>query len=338
MVTVPVPPFQTKYRAGLENALSELFAERRANLYEMMRHQMGWDGDALVAPGKYLRPGMLLQTCESCGGDWGQALPGAIALELLHNFSLIHDDIQDESPLRRRRPTVWNRWGAAQAINAGDGMYALSRLALLDLSERGVEEQRVFLAARLLDETCLALCEGQYMDLAFQERNDVTLLAYESMIGNKTAAVFQCALEMGALIAVGRGPLSNALAAAGREMGLAYQMRDDVLDLWGGAETGKELALDIRRGKKSLPVVYGLSRGDTAPGRRLNEIYSQALDDAHVGEVLSLLKAVDAPAFCADAADQHWRSAQALLHASTLSTANIEALLEAGEFIVNRSF
>jgi geranylgeranyl diphosphate synthase type I len=334
-----LPSSVAAYRDAINEALLDLLQDRSAPLYGMMRHQLGWEGDRLAVPGKYLRPALLLLTCQACGGDWRQAVPGAIAIELLHNFSLIHDDIQDESVLRRGRPTVWKRWSLAQAINAGDGMYALSRLTVLRLGDQGAPAERTFLAARMLDETCLALCEGQYADLAFQDRTDVTQAEYETMIGNKTAAMFRCSLEMGAIIAEGKGMRSDSLAAAGWEMGMAYQMRDDILDLWGGDETGKQAALDVRQGKKSLPVVYGLSRTATPEGRRLHQIYRQrSLSGEEIQEVIRLLEVLDAPGYCMREAERHWRRGREHLDGSGLPTDSIRSLKEAGEFLLARRF
>ena len=332
------PDFLRPYRHAIEAELQVVLNGHDEALYTMMRHQLGWDGDLMSSPGKYVRPGLLLLACEASGGDWRQAVPAAAALELLHNFSLIHDDIQDESPIRRGRPTVWKQWGAAQAINAGDGMYALSRLALLNLLDRKVDKDRTFSAARLLDETCLKLCIGQYEDLAFQDRSSVTFPEYESMIERKTAAVFGCAFEMGAMVAIGPGETGRKLAEAGREMGIAYQMQDDVLDLWGGVGTGKQIGIDLRRGKKSMPVVFGLSRGDTPDGDRLRALYAGPLDERAVIEVTEILDRVGAATFCTNAADEHWRRAQGLLRSSGVGQAGAESMIRAGEVLANREF
>ncbi len=330
------PDFFRRYEHAFEAELEAVFDGHNGSLYSMMRHQLGWDGERMVSPGKYVRPALLLLACEACGGEWREAIPGAVALELLHNFSLIHDDIQDESPIRRGRPTVWEKWGAAQAINAGDGMYALSRLVLLKLIDKGVNSDRTFAAARLLDETCLRLCAGQFDDIAFQERPTVTMADYEAMVSNKTAAVFACALEMGAIVAMGQGDVSRRLAEAGRAMGIAYQMRDDVLDLWGGAETGKQVGIDLRRGKKSLPVVFGLSQEGTPEGDRVREIYSGPMADDSVELVTRLLEGVDAPSFCMAAAEEHWDRSKSILADSGVSEAGARSIIDAGELLAHR--
>jgi geranylgeranyl pyrophosphate synthase len=159
---------------------------------------------------------------------------------------------------------------------------------------------------------------------------------YEGMVANKTAAVFACALEMGAIVAVGQGDVSRRLADAGRAMGIAYQMRDDVLDLWGGAETGKQVGIDLRRGKKSLPVVFGLSQEGTPEGERVRAIYSRPMTDDSVESVTRLLEGVDAPSFCMAAAEQHWDRSKSILRDLGLGEAGARSIIEAGELLVQR--
>ena len=181
-------------------------------------------------------------------------------MELIHNFSLVHDDIQDQSPLRRGRPTVWSRWGAAQAINAGDALFTLAHLALLRLEET-VSPGVVLQASRILQETCLSLTQGQYLDMAYQERGDLTLEAYWPMVEGKTAALFSACTHLGALVAQASPAVCDAYRRFGHSLGLAFQAQDDLLGIWGDAAlTGKSTKSDLLSGKKSLPVLYGLSQ------------------------------------------------------------------------------
>ncbi|MBI4328664.1 MAG: polyprenyl synthetase family protein [Chloroflexi bacterium] len=330
------PASLVSIRSAIEEELSALLRDRSAPLYEMMRYHLGWEGNALLAPGKYVRPVLCLLTCTTVGGDWRQAIPGAVALELLHNFSLVHDDIQDRSLTRRGRSTVWALWGTSQAINAGDGMYALSRLAVLRLRERVVAEERVLRCAWILDEACLALCEGQYMDIAFQARETVTFEEYEDMVGRKTGALFGCSLETGAVIGAGIGETGVRLRAAGFQLGLAYQMRDDLLDLWGDGATGKEIGADVREKKKSLPVVYGLSR-DGPEGDRLREIYRKpALSPKEVEESIALLGRLGAREFCIHSAERHYREGLRLLRDAVPESRARRELEETAAYLVQR--
>jgi len=192
----------------------------------MVEHHFGWR-DAAAKKGKRVRPFLLLLVHEAAGGRWQQALPAAVAVELIHNFSLIHDDIQDRSETRRGRPTVWARWGKAQAINAGDALFAQAFAVMAPLQE-AFGPQRALEAMRVLAQACVALVQGQVLDLAFETRSAVT----------------------------GR---------FGETLGLAFQVWDDYLGIWGDpAKTGKSAADDLIAGKKTLPVLYGLQQPESA--------------------------------------------------------------------------
>lgn len=228
----------------------------------MLAYHMGWEGPGAgpEARGKRLRPQFVLLTCAAAGGEWQRALPAAAAVELLHNFSLIHDDIEDNSPLRRGRETLWKRWGVPQAINAGDALFTLAYLALLDL-ERHVPAAVGMEAMRILQEACLHLTQGQYLDLSYESRRDLTEDAYWPMIAGKTAALLSACTGLGALVG-GAGPEARAAYCEfGRSVGLAFQAQDDLLGIWGNAAlTGKSADSDLLSGKKSLPVLYGLGQ------------------------------------------------------------------------------
>jgi len=227
--------------------------------YTMLEYHLGWAGGGSV--GKRLRPLLCLLACAASGGEWERALPVAAAIELLHNFSLIHDDIQDNSPVRRGRPTVWQKWGQAQAINAGDAMFTLAHLALHGLPARGLSPKVTLNVLKIFDLTCLVLTQGQYLDIAFEGRERVTVAEYMTMIEAKTAALIAASIQLGALIAGADEPRTAHFEHYGRSLGLAFQIQDDLLGIWGDpAVTGKSAASDLEKRKKSLPVVYGLER------------------------------------------------------------------------------
>ena len=257
-----------RYLSSLEAEMSTVVQptdSRHAELFGMLRYHLGW-ADSSFEPchapsGKRVRPVLCLLTCEGCGGDWEQALPAASAIELLHNFSLIHDDIEDQDHTRRGRATVWSIWGEAQAINAGDAMFTLAQIALLRLVERDVKAKAIVEAAAMFNRTCLALTEGQYLDIGFEGRAEVSTGDYLAMVEGKTAALTACACEMGGLIAEAPQVQRERLHAFGRCLGLSFQMKDDILGIWGDPElTGKPVGADIIQRKKTLPLVHGLAR------------------------------------------------------------------------------
>jgi geranylgeranyl diphosphate synthase type I len=272
--------FQGEIEGELRAVVAAFQGEGDAQtFYPQMAYHLGWvDRDGQPIPpvaGKQLRPGLLLWACDlaalATGADDAaraerhyQALPAAAAVELVHNFSLIHDDIEDQDHLRRGRPTLWSIWGEAQAINTGDGMFALARLALWQVVERGVAPALAVQLAALLDRTCLRLCEGQHRDMISEGSATITPAMYLDTIGRKTAALMRAATAMGGMLGAPEAPaISVALAEFGEALGTAFQLRDDLLGIWASsAELGKVAAGDVQRKKMTLPVIYALA---TAP-------------------------------------------------------------------------
>src|SRR3954470_6541824 len=201
-----------------------------AGVYEMCRYHLGLDGSG--SSGKRVRPLLGLLAYASIAGDHRRALPGAAAVELGHNFSLVHDDIEDGDRERRHRATLWTVYGVPQAINAGDTLFSLSRIALHRLTDLGFSDAKVLRLMRLYDETCLALCEGQYIDIATSESDEVmSVEAYFDMIGRKTAALIAASIEAGALLASDDDEVIRRYRVFGWALGIAFQLNDDLLGI-----------------------------------------------------------------------------------------------------------
>jgi geranylgeranyl diphosphate synthase type I len=264
-------------------------------LYEMLAYHLGLDQPD-GPRGKRMRPLLGLLAYEALTGEHESALPGAAAVELGHNFSLVHDDIEDADAERRHRPTLWAIWGVPLAINAGDALFALSRLALYRGLDSGrISEHRMLELMRRYDETCLALCEGQFLDISFERRTDVTVDEYMEMIGRKTAALISASLEAGAILAVDDPAVIAQFKQFGYDLGLAFQIADDVKgSFWTSAESGKPEAGDIRKRKKTLPLVWALPHAAEPDATRLREIYgadaSGPMPQLEVDEVLGILE------------------------------------------------
>jgi geranylgeranyl diphosphate synthase type I len=339
-MTLPAP-FH-RYRTELEEELKAAVGDSPLPLYMMMRYHLGWvNQEGYPQPGKggkALRPTLCLLACEAVGGDWRKALPAAAALELVHNFSLIHDDIEDRSPERRHRPTVWWLWGEAQAINVGDAMHSLARLSLLRLEQRGVSPEKILQASRILDETCLRLCEGQYRDISYEQRLDIDLEDYLEMIAGKTAQLFETSLHLGALLGTEDNQLIQPLCLFGRKLGLAFQMWDDFLGIWGKEEiTGKPVQSDIQQRKKTLPVVYALGKADFADREKLRQLYSKdALEDEEISLVRQLLEKANAQSYTEKLLEDYYFQALQELKSAPLSPAAGEELAEVAAFLLER--
>lgn len=266
-------------------------------LYPMMAYHMGWEGTSVA--GKRIRPLLLLLTTSAAGGTWENALPAAAAVELIHNFSLIHDDIEDNSPLRRGRPTVWNRWGIPLAINAGDAMFSLAHLSILRLQEN-IDCDLVLKASQILQDTCLNLTKGQHLDMLFENQNDISLDDYWHMVSGKTANLLSAATELGAVIASAGPSVQTHYQEFGYNLGMAYQAQDDLLGVWGDVSaTGKSTESDLVSGKKSLPIIYALTQnGPFADRWRQGPVRSQ-----EIPELARLLELEGAQAYTVECAE-----------------------------------
>lgn len=305
--------------------------------YGMLHYHLGWTDEELnpipTTSGKRLRPLLCLLSCRALDGDPSQALPAACAIELIHNFSLVHDDIQDGSQTRRGRRAVWDIWGLDQGINVGDGLFALAHLALHRLCDRGVSPSRQQAASLALNRSCLALCEGQYFDMAFEDFLGVDLDQYIWMIRRKTAALLAASAEIGASLATDDTRMVGQFYRFGEHLGLAFQIQDDILGTWGDEQvTGKSAASDIRDRKKTLPVVYALNQPEERQAaRRLSEVYSHQapLDDDAIQAVLDILHDLGARQHAEELALSYYDMAIGALEATGLdprTLSNLRAL------------
>ncbi len=230
-----------------------------------------------------------------------RALPAAAAVELTHNFTLIHDDIEDGDTERRHRSTLWKIWGIPQAINTGDGLFALARLTLWGVLDEGVEGAIAARLGAVLDHACLVLAEGQYLDISFEERQDIAVAAYVDMTSRKTAALMACAAEMGAILGTSDEETIKRLRGFGQAMGVAFQVRDDLFGVWATTvESGKTPAGDVYRRKKSLPFLYALEHAHADDKRYLREVYQQeaALTSEQVEEILTIFERTQTKKYC----------------------------------------
>jgi geranylgeranyl diphosphate synthase type I len=313
-VYMQLPDVFHRYRGEIVEELSSIIDGSSLALYDMMRYHLGWvdeQGNPKDANrraeegGKLVRPTLVLLCCEAVGGDWHMALPAAAAVELVHDFSLIHDDIEDGDEERRQCATVWCLWGEPQAINVGDAMHSLARLALWRLDGHEVSPHKVRRAARILDETCLELCEGQYLDICYESRFDINVDDYLEMIDRKTAALISCSITLGALIGTDDENTVSQFERFGRKLGLAYQMVDDVLGIWGGKS-----ASDIQKKKKTLPVIYALERAGGKDRSTLSDIYAkEVLDSGDIERVICILDNLGAEGYTRGVAAEYYNQA-----------------------------
>jgi geranylgeranyl diphosphate synthase type I len=300
--------------------------------YGQMKYHLGWLDEhfkpTAANTGKYLRPTLLLLAYEAAGtgeedGDdddstayLRRALPAAATIELTHNFTLIHDDIEDGDEERRHRPTLWKLWGVPQAVNTGDGLFSLARLTLWKSLDEGVASSVVARLGMLYDRTCLAITEGQHLDLSFEEHLDIPIQTYLQVIERKTATLISCSAEMGAILASSDQATIDSLSRFGLALGLAFQVRDDILGIWATQEElGKTPAGDIYRRKKSLPIIHALAHANLPDQQRLYEIYRQrsGVTEEQVEQVLAIFERTGTKKYCYSFLEQQCRAALAAL-------------------------
>ncbi len=316
--------------------------ERVAQFYAMQEYQLGWRDEQLapasVDPGKLLRPYLTLLACRVAGGDPEQAMPLAAAIQLIHNFSLIHDDIEDNSHTRRGRPTVWKLWGLAQGINTGDSMFVVAHLAIQQLADAGTQPAVVLDVLRRFDQTILTICEGQYLDLSFEGDLRITADDYLAMIGRKTAALIAAAAGLGAIVGGADAPTTQAMFDFGRSLGLAFQIQDDVLGVWGDpAVTGKPAAADLYRRKLSLPVIHALHAAEQRAA--LTRLYGQPeRGEGDVRQILGILEQARARDYTERVAATYHRQALDALEAAQGDAAALSELRTITERLLNRKF
>ena len=334
----------SRYQSALDTQLRQSLREESATpeLYDLLRYHMGWhDQDLKPASGsggKRLRPILTLICCEAMGGDYRLALPAAAAIELLHNFSLIHDDIEDRSVVRWSRPTLWTLRSEPVAINAGDAMHVLAYLALFG-DKQSQPTNAVAKSVRLLLECCLRITEGQHLDLDFSRIDNVRLSDYYAMISRKSAGLIGCAMQIGVLIGGADDRLADTYRQLGENLGKAFQIRDDMLGLWGDERvTGKSTFDDLIEGKKTLPLLRAL---DVLPADDVNHIrllYQRGdLGEAGATQIRSLIEATDAQEFSNSEARRFFDEAMIILSELRPADPAGSHLRQISEFLILRT-
>ncbi|HZD80835.1 MAG TPA: polyprenyl synthetase family protein [Actinomycetota bacterium] len=282
--------------------------------------------------GKAVRPALAFLSAEAAGAPAEVGLPGAVAVELIHNFSLLHDDVMDRDRERRHRPTAWTLFGVGAAITAGDALQTQAHELLLDPPTPA----RVRAASALASATAKMIV-GQAQDLSFESRLDVSPEESRRMCANKTGALLSCAASIGAILAEAPAPTVRALSEFGLHLGLAYQAIDDILGIWGRPEiTGKPVANDLREHKKSLPVAEALSFGGPASDR-LHELLSDgSVNDGALQEAMGLLEGIGARPMAEREADREIEAALGALDREGIQERVRERLSEIARFVTAR--
>jgi len=279
-----LPELEEEILSSIVNDIPDSYPD----LQNMMKYHFGWNENSggKSSQGKRIRPLLVMLSCMVCGCEWRKALPGAVSIELIHNFSLIHDDIEDQSSIRRGQKTLWKVFGISQALNTGDAMFSLAQLNMLKLGNK-INKSVGFDAVHLLNDTCLTLTGGQNLDIAFETRDIVSEDEYFVMIGGKTAALLSASCELGAIIAQSSNVNRLALHSFGEALGLAFQAWDDWLGIWGDEQlTGKSTSSDLISRKKTLPILYAIQKSKPFEENFLNE----TIDEANINKFTQMIE------------------------------------------------
>jgi geranylgeranyl diphosphate synthase, type I len=333
-----VPDALLRHRAAVDAAMREAVSRLAPEIMPVVAYHLGWrdaDGrDVEADGGKAVRPAIVMLGAEAVGGAPAPAVSGAVALELIHNFSLIHDDVMDGDRERRHRPTVWAMFGVAEAIVAGDALHALAHELLLELPADVAGP-----AALELERATADMIRGQAEDLAFESRLDVDEAECVAMSAHKTGALLGCAGALGAMLGGGTARQVDALRAFGRHLGVAFQAVDDVLGIWGDpAVTGKPAASDLRQHKKTLPIVHALRSDDARADDLARGLANGSMDDERAGELVKVLDHLDARRWTAGIADRHLAVALGSLDGAALRDGVAAELRDVARFVTRRDF
>lgn len=285
--------------ALVEGKLRNIINSRSMPLYDIMAYHMGWEDDTnnynLARTNSWLHGTLCLLSCQVMGGEMNSAIPAAAAVELVDSFCQIHDDVESGNPNRNNRDSVWWVWGPAQAINAGDGLHALARLAMFGLSEHGISRQLILKAIQLLDRASLQACEGRFTDLEAQERLDITKEAYLSTAAMRIGSLLGCSMALGGLVASAPPGILAKLQKVGETLGVAMAIKEDIRKLWFASEYPEQYSPDVLNKKKLLPIILATSNSPITIKRQLGDIYfKRVLEKTDIERLLDILQKTDA--------------------------------------------
>ncbi|WP_339695612.1 polyprenyl synthetase family protein [uncultured Marixanthomonas sp.] len=319
-----------KYNVALADELKKTVQTKEPEqLYEPIQYIVNIGG-------KRLRPILTLLTCDFFGTDFEKAMPAALAIELFHNFSLIHDDIMDKAPLRRGKETVHEKWDLNTGILSGDAMLILAYQLFEEYEPELFRE-----LAKLFSKTAIEVCEGQQYDVDFEDRDDVTIDEYIKMIDYKTAVLLGAAMKMGAIVAGASEDCKENIYKFGRNLGIAFQLQDDYLDVFGNPESfGKQVGGDIIENKKTFLYLTALNKSETTQAEELEHLYTinPREPSGKIETVTRIFKNSGAAEATQAEISKYTNKANELLEQIKISEEKKTELREFGEWLMKRTF
>lgn len=334
-----------KYAMDIDNTIKQLLQGAPEFIRGIISYHFGWVDQnfqpANFGRGKMFRPTINLLVFEAITGGYKEALPMAASIEMIHNFSLMHDDIEDNDLERRGRPTAWSIWGKPRVINTGDFLYSLAFKSLYQLDAGKFPPERIFAVLRLIVDACLELTKGQELDLRFENIQEVSTDMYLDMVYKKTGALIEAAILSAAKLATSNESIIQNYHDFAHNIGIAFQIKDDILGIWGDtAKTGKSTANDLRRKKKTLPVVYTLDKSSGWRKEKIQACYAKAepLSDDEIEFMRENLEWAGARIYAQGMANAYREKAFKALHRLNISNQAQVELETIARFLVDRSY
>ena len=331
-----------RYKNKIDTELKNHINFRNNPIYITHKYYMGWDdldGKYQNYIGKRFRPTLLLISSDAVNGNNEIATKLAIALEYVHNFSLIHDDLEDRDQYRHHRPTIWTIWGENAAIISGNGMLKISDEIMNGLISLGVGTQNAINLQSEITKSYLKMMEGQYLDITYETIPSISINQYLEMIELKTGALIESAMYLGSLTKIKNSnrKLNNHMKSIGHKFGRIYQIRDDILGVWGTNKTGKPVGADLYRKKKSLPAVHALNSESKYVKDKMHSIFSsENIDKNNVENILDLMEENNTFRYCQTLAEHYWKQAIEIIKEINISKNSTNDLIELGEFLLYR--
>ncbi|MQG09737.1 MAG: polyprenyl synthetase family protein [SAR202 cluster bacterium] len=340
-----IPKFFQRYEERINFALRKEYEKLHGNIYDTHKYYMGWtdeNGKKINAiGGKRLRPNLVLLGAEAADGDIELAIPFAVAIELIHNFSLIHDDIEDMDELRHHRATLWKLWGIPGAIISGNAMLKIADLATNKKIK--INEKIKLEASHILSSRYLTMMEGQFLDIDFESKLEITIDEYLDMIQRKTGALIEASLHIGAI--VGQKNLSmndqkiESIKIIGKEFGKIFQIKDDMLGIWGDEKTGKPVGADIIKKKKSLPILHAINYAKGSNKKQIKNLFikKRNLHNEEIKIILRIMEELRTSEYCENLLNSTWENCHQEIISSNINEKIKLELIELGKFLLTRN-
>ena len=334
-----LPNLFNKYQESLNIFTKEFYDDLSDPLYFTHKYFLGWvdqNGNPSESSGKAFRPSIMMLINESLEGSDKNILPIAMSIELFHNFSLIHDDIEDKDEFRRNRETVWKIWGEEAGIISGNSMHALASKALDSVETNN--DYKLIELRKLVNETCIEVIEGQYLDIDFEKRKEISLDDYLEMIEKKTGALIKTSVILGSILKDSSKDSLDAFSEIGKSFGHMFQIKDDVLGIWGDDKFGKPIGSDILKKKKSFPILKLFQSSNKIDKKNINMIFSkEQISENDKNKILKMMEKYNIKSYCDSILSEKYNYTKKLIISLSINDSYKSILEEINYFLMHRT-